>query len=128
MIDKIRNERQYNQVMVLIENFIKKATEGGGFHSLSQTDTDELSRISLLAEQYEDTILKVMPLPVTINSVVQNRINELNITQAKLAEMLEVGTPKLSQILTGKRPPDVRFLKAVHTKLGISGDFLLDNA
>ena len=128
MIDKIRNERQYNQVMVLIENFIKKATEGGGFHSLSQTDADELSSISLLAEQYEDTILKVMPLPVTINSVVQNRINELNITQAKLAEMLEVGTPKLSQILTGKRPPDVRFLKAVHTKLGISGDFLLDNA
>ena len=128
MIDKIRNEAQYNQVMVLIETFIKKATVGGGFHSLSQTDADELNRIGLLAEQYENTILKVMPLPVTINSVVQNKINELNITQAQLAEMLEVGKPKLSQILTGKRPPDVRFLKAVHSKLGISGDFLLDNA
>ena len=128
MIDKIRNEAQYDQVMALIETFIKKATKGGGFHSLSQTDADELSRISLLAEQYEDNVSKVMPLPITINSVVQNKMNELNITQAKLAEMLEVGKPKLSQILTGKRPPDVRFLKAIHTKLGISGDFLLDNA
>ncbi len=128
MIDKIRNEAQYNQVIALIETFIKKATEGGGFHSLSKTEADELSCISLLTEQYEDNILNIMPLPVTINSVVQNKINELNITQGKLAEMLEVGKPKLSQILTGKRPPDVRFLKAVHSKLGISGDFLLDNA
>lgn len=128
MIDKIRNEAQYNQVMALIETFIKKATEGGGFHSLCKIDADELSRISLLAEQYEDRVSKVMPLPVTINAVVENRLNEMNITQAQLAEMLEVGKPKLSQILTGKRPPDVRFLKAVHTKLGISGDFLLDNA
>lgn len=127
MIDKIRNEAQYNQVMALIETFIKKATEGGGFHSLSKTEAKELSRISLLAEQYEDKFLKIMPLPVTINAVVQNKINEMNITQGELAEMLELGKPKLSQILTGKRPPDVQFLKAIHTKLGISGDFLLEN-
>lgn len=128
MIDKIRNEAQYNQVMALIETYIKKATEGGGFHSLSEKEADELSRISLLAEQYEDKFLKIMPLPVTINAVVQNKINEMNITQGQLAEMLEVGKPKLSQILTGKRPPDVQFLKAIHSKLGISGDFLLENA
>lgn len=128
MIDKIRNEAQYNQVLALIETFIKKATEGGGFLSLSEKEADELSRISLLAEQYEDKLLKIMPLPVTINAVVQNKINEMNITQGQLAEMLEVGKPKLSQILTGKRPPDVQFLKAIHSKLGISGDFLLENA
>ena len=40
--------------MALVETFIKKATEGGGFHSLSKTDADELSRISVLAEQYEE--------------------------------------------------------------------------
>jgi len=68
-----------------------------------------------------------MPLPVTINNVVQHKINELNITQAKLAEILGLGTSKLSQILNGKREPDVTFLKAVHNKLGISGDFLLEN-
>ncbi len=127
MIDKIRNEEQYNQVMTLIETFIKKATDGGGFHSLSKIEADELSHISLLAEQYEDNVLKLMPLPVTINAVVQHKINELNITQAKLAEILGLGTSKLSQILNGKREPDVTFLKAIHSKLGISGDFLLEN-
>ena len=33
--------------------------------------------------------------------------------------------PKLSQILTGKREPDVAFLKAAHKKLGIDAEFLL---
>ena len=80
-----------------------------------------------MAEQYEDNVLKIMPLPVTINAVVQHKIKELNLTQAKLAEMLGLGTSKLSQILNGKREPDISFLKAVHSKLGISGDFLLEN-
>ena len=127
MIDKIRNEGQYNQVMALVEKFISKATEGGGFSSLSSAEADELGHLSLLAEQYEDNILKIMPLPVTIASVVQHKVKELNLTQAKLADLLGLGTSKLSQILNGKREPDVTFLKAVHTKLGISGDFLLEN-
>lgn len=128
MIDKIRNEAQYNQVMVLIEKFIVKATESGGFNFLSDQDKEELSSLSLLAEEYEDNVLQIMPLPITINSVVQHKIKELNLTQAKLAEMLGLGTSKLSQILNGKREPDVMFLKAIHSKLGISGDFLLENA
>jgi HTH-type transcriptional regulator/antitoxin HigA len=128
MIDKIRNDAQYYQVMALIEKFITKATELGGFNFLSAIEAEELSRLSVLAEQYEDNVLKIMPLPVTINSVVQHKIKELNLTQAKLAEMLGLGTAKLSQILNGKREPDVMFLKAIHSKLGISGDFLLENA
>jgi len=127
MIDKIRNEAQYNQVMALIEKFIAKATAGGGFSSLPVHEQEELSCLGVLAEQYEDNILNIMPLPVTINSIVQHKIKELNLTQAKLAEMLGLGTSKLSQILNGKREPDVMFLKAIHSKLGISGDFLLEN-
>jgi HTH-type transcriptional regulator / antitoxin HigA len=114
--------------MTLIEKFIEKATNSGGFNFLSEPEREELGQLSLLAEQYEDTVLKIMPLPVTISSVVQHKIKEMNLTQAKLAEMLGLGTSKLSQILNGKREPDIIFLKAVHNKLGISGDFLLENA
>ena len=128
MIDKIRTEVQYNQVMALIEKFIEKATNSGGFNFLYESEKEELGKLSKLAEQYEDNILKIMPLPVTINSVVQRKSKELNLTQAKLAELLGLGTSKLSQILNGKREPDITFLKAVHNKLGISGDFLLENA
>jgi HTH-type transcriptional regulator/antitoxin HigA len=91
MIDKIRNEAQYNQVMALIEKFIAKATERGGFNFLTDEEKEELGNLSLLAEQYEDNVLKIMPLPVTISSVVQHKIKELNISQAKLAEILGFG-------------------------------------
>ncbi|MEE1884023.1 helix-turn-helix domain-containing protein [Pedobacter flavus] len=128
MLDKIRNEKQYAQVMVLIENFIQKATDGGGFSTLSETEANELQRLTRLAEAYEDNNLKIMPLPVNISAVVENKIKEMGITQAALAEMLGLGTSKLSQILNGKREPDVAFLKALHSKLGISGDFLIEKA
>lgn len=128
MLDKIRTERQYKLVLVLIENLLQKATDCGGFSALSKAEAKELEKLSLLAEAYEDQNLNIMPLPVTIAAVVENKIKEMGITQAALAEMLGLGTSKLSQILNGKREPDVEFLKAVHSKLGISGDFLLEKA
>jgi HTH-type transcriptional regulator / antitoxin HigA len=127
MIDKIRNEVQYKQIMTLIETHIKKATKAGGFHSLTKKEVAELKRLTLIAEQYEDLHLKIMPMPITINAVVQQKITELQITQKKLAEMFGIGTAKLSQILNGKREPDVSFLKAIHEKLGIDGNFILES-
>ena len=67
-----------------------------------------------------------MPLPVTINVVVRQKIKEMNITQGKLAELFGMGSAKISQILNGKREPDVPFLKAVHKKLGIDGNFIFE--
>ena len=126
MLDKIRTSAQYDHVMSLIENYIQKATEGGGFHTLGKKDADELQKLTLLAESFEDNVLKIMPLPVSISSVVQQKIKEMNITQGKLAEMFGMGSAKISQILSGKREPDVPFLKAVHEKLGIDGNFILE--
>lgn len=128
MIDKIRNEAQYNQVLSLIEKIIANATDKGGFNYLPNSEKEELAKLSIIAEKYEDEVLKIMPLPLTISAVVQHKIKEMNLTQAKLADLLGLGTAKLSQILNGKREPDITFLKAVHSKLGISGDFLLENA
>ena len=62
MINKISNEQEYNQVMLLIATVIKKLTDNGGFSSLSVLESEELSRLSLLAEQYEDDYLEIMPL------------------------------------------------------------------
>ena len=126
MIDKMRTSAQYDQVMNLIETCIQKATDGGGFHSLKKKDAEELQKLTVLAESYEDNVLKIMPLPVTISSVVQQKIKEMNITQGKLAEMFGMGSAKISQILSGKREPDVPFLKAVHEKFGIDGNFILE--
>lgn len=65
----IKTKAQYDQITQLIETLLKKATDGGGFHSLSEAESNELEKLSLLAEQYEDTVLKIMPLPITINTL-----------------------------------------------------------
>jgi putative addiction module component (TIGR02574 family) len=57
MIDKIENETQFNEAIALIEKFINKATQGGGFSSLTTAEAEELNQLSLMAEQYEDQIL-----------------------------------------------------------------------
>jgi HTH-type transcriptional regulator/antitoxin HigA len=126
MINKIRSEVQYKQVMELIEKYLQKATAQGGFHTLKKKEADELHSLSVLAEEYEDNVLKVMPLHVTINAVVQQKISELDITQKELAKMFNMGAAKISQILNGKREPDVPFLKAAHEKLGIDGNLILE--
>jgi len=54
MIAKITTEIEYKQVMELIETYLQKATEHGGFHTLKKEEADELQRLSLLAEDYED--------------------------------------------------------------------------
>ena len=110
----------------MIENFIKKATEGGGFHSLNKKEDAELHQLSLLAADYEKNVLQLWPLPVSINAVVQQKIAEMNITQGKLAEMFDMADSKLSKILNGKREPDIHFLKAIHEKLGIDGNLILE--
>ena len=125
MLTKIRNEAQFKMVNNLIESYLQKATLGGGFHMLTNEESDELNRLSLLAEQYEDQTLTILPLKVNINAVIQEKITELDITQNKLAALFEISNSKLSKILTGKRPPDIKFLKDVHEKLGVDGNTLL---
>ena len=126
MLDKLRNKNQYNQVTKLIDLLLAKATDGGGFSSLTKKESKELETLSRLVAEYEENVLKLWPLPITISDVVQQKITELNITQNKLAEIFEITNSKLSKILTGKRDPDIQFLKAVHEKLGVDGNLILD--
>jgi len=112
----------------MIETYLVKATDGGGFSSLSKKESDELHKLSILAEKYEDEVLQIMPLPVTIENIVTIKMQEMGITQVKLAGMLNMDKAKLSQILNGKRKPDVPFLKAVHDKLNVDGNLLLAKA
>jgi antitoxin component HigA of HigAB toxin-antitoxin module len=129
MIPKIKTELQYKAVMKTIEGLLQKATKKGGFHKLEKGETVMLANLSKLAEVYEDKVLKLMPIkPRTLKEAVELRRMERKWSQAELAKTLGIGAPKLSQILSGKREPDVIFLKAVHRKLKIDADFILEHA
>jgi transcriptional regulator with XRE-family HTH domain len=50
----------------------------------------------------------------------------MNISQTKLSEIIDTAASKISKILSGKQEPDAHFLKAIHEKLGIDGNVLLE--
>lgn len=129
MLTRIRSEKEYKAAMKTIETLLEKATDLGGFHMLPKEESDMLAKLSRLAERYEDNIMQLMPIkPKTLQEAVEFKMAELKLTQARLARKLGIGAPKLSQIMTGKREPDVAFLKAVHKKLNIDAGFLLTHA
>jgi len=115
--------------MKTIETLLDNVTRSGGFHLLPKEESTMLGQLSKLAEGYEDNMMQLMPIkPKTIQEAVEFKMAEQKLTQAKLAKKLGIGAPKLSQILTGKREPDVIFLKALHKKLKIDAGFLLAHA
>src|SRR5687768_1774974 len=126
MITKIRTDKDYKVVMKTIERLLDIATKKGGFHKLSKQEATILEHLSKLAEAFEDNGLQLMPIkPKTIQEAIEFKRAEKKLTRAKLAKKLGIGAPKFSQIMSGKREPDVVFLKAVHSKLNIDAEFIL---
>ncbi len=118
---EITNNKQYKQAIGEVYVLMNK-----GEKNITKAEAKQIEKMAKAIEFYEDHVLKIMPLPITVNTVVQQKATKMDITQKQLAKILGIGTPKLSQILNGKRAPDVTFLKAVHEKLGIDGNFILE--
>jgi HTH-type transcriptional regulator/antitoxin HigA len=81
------------------------------------------------AEKYEDEVLDLRTnyKPDNLPDMVKLVMLEKTLSQGKLAEMLKVGKPKLSQILNSKRKPDLNFLKLAYKKLNIDPAFILEH-
>ncbi|WP_157474554.1 hypothetical protein [Dyadobacter sp. Leaf189] len=50
--------------MERIEDYLQLATSEGGFQMFNEDELAELQQLSMLAEQYEDTVLHIMPIIV----------------------------------------------------------------
>ena len=120
---KISNNKDYKETVHKVYSLMNK-----GDKNITDAEAAKIEILAKAIEDYEDNVLKIMPLPVTVASIVQEKITEMDITQTQLAQMFGIGKSKLSQILSGKRQPDIPFLKAVHEKLGIDGNFILEKA
>ena len=82
-----------------------------------------------VTEKYEDEVLGLRPkVPRTIVEAIEVKLFEQKMTQTELAGELGLGKSKVSEILSGKRRPDVTFLKGVHKVLKIDAGFLLEHA
>ena len=122
---QIKSKKEYHQTMVLVYDLMNK-----GEHTLSEEELSKLSVIAEAAEKYENEVLGlgVLKKPNTIPEMVELKMFEQKISQTTLAEKLDFSPSKVSEILSGKRKPDVSFLKGVHKLSHIDADFLLSHA
>lgn len=111
--------------MVSIYNLMNK-----GEANLTSDEMKRMAAMAVAAEEYEDNILGLKPIehPKTIAALLALKMYENKMTQATLATKLGLGKSKLSEILNGKRKPDVAFLKALYEKMHIDPAFLLEHA
>jgi HTH-type transcriptional regulator / antitoxin HigA len=115
----IKNEDEYNALMKKIDALMKK-----GEINLTDKEAERIRTMAIAAQAYEKSIYTV-PAPKTLEGLIELKMYERRLKQKDLAQLLGIGEAKLSQILNGKREPDVAFLKAIHEKLDIDGNVLL---
>jgi len=120
----ITSKKAYHETMVAVYDLMNK-----GEGNLTTKELKALAAMAKAAEEYEDNVLGLKPVkePRTISELLEQKMYEGKMTQAKLADTLGLGKSKLSEILSGKRKPDVPFLKAVYKKLKVDPAFLLDH-
>jgi HTH-type transcriptional regulator/antitoxin HigA len=121
----IISKKQYHETMVAVYELMNK-----GEQKLTKVELKRLAVITKAAEKYEDETLGLRPefKPDNLPDMVRLIMLEKKISHGSLADMLDLAKPKLSQILNGKRKPDVEFLKAVYKKLKIDPAFILEHA
>ena len=119
-IKVITSDKAYQATMEKIDGLMKI-----GEAKMKPAQAAELRLLALAAQAYEKSMYTI-PAPKTLQGLIEFKMYERKLKQKELAQLLDIAESKLSQILTGKRKPDVSFLKAAHEQLEIDGNILLE--
>lgn len=119
---EIKSEADYKEVMAKIDGLM-----GKGSDKVSKDELAEIRSLAQAAQKFEQGKY-VIDAPATIVGMIEMRMFEMKLKQRELAQRLNISDAKLSLIMNGKQKPDVSFLKAVHSKLNIDANFLLEHA
>ncbi len=120
----INSKKHYHETMACVFEMMNR-----GENNLTKIELSKVRMMTAAAEKYEDEVLGLRHnyKPDNLPDMVRLVMLEKKLSQAKLAEIMKVGKPKLSQILNGKRKPDLDFLKLAYKKLNIDPAFILDH-
>ncbi len=117
---QIKTKEAYELTMAEIDTLMKR-----GEANLNANELNRLSNLAKAAEQYEFQH-EPLPMPSSFQDIVRMKIYKLHMTQAYAAKLLGVSDAKFSLIMNGKQKPDIYFIKAVHEKLKIDGNTILE--
>ncbi|HEV7379914.1 MAG TPA: helix-turn-helix domain-containing protein [Dyadobacter sp.] len=117
----ISNENEHTELLEKIDALMKK-----GEKNATPEESEEILAIGTALQNYEQSIYTI-PLPGTLEGMIELKMYEMRLKQKDLAATLGVTPVKLSMILSGKQKPDIQFAKALHEKLAIPADFILEH-
>jgi antitoxin component HigA of HigAB toxin-antitoxin module len=116
---KIHNKEVYELTVKEIDALMKKGEE-----NLSQKEAERLRILAEAAENYEDTH-EPLPIPSSLPDMIRMKMFQLRLKQHYTAKLLGVSEAKLSLIMSGKQKPDIYFVKALHEKLNLDANQIL---
>ena len=116
---KIKNKEVYGVVMKEINSLMKK-----GEDHLSQSELNRLQALAEAAEAYEDTH-DPLPVPASLPEMIRMKMFQLQLNQQFAARLLGISEAKFSLIMNGKQKPDIYFIKAIHDKLKVDANLIL---
>jgi HTH-type transcriptional regulator/antitoxin HigA len=123
MIIQITSEIEYKTALDAVETFLQK-----GFDKLTEIETKELQRISLLIEKYEAQHYPLPFKPQSIEDMIKIKMIEKKLRQNETAKLLGISTTRLSEVLNGKRRVNIDLAKRLNKILNIDAQFILEKA
>jgi HTH-type transcriptional regulator/antitoxin HigA len=115
----IQSKEAYELTMKTIDGLMRK-----GEKNLNAKELKTLEILAAAAEIYEDTF-EPLPTPASLPDMIRMKLYQLRINQQLAAQLLGVSNAKFSLIMNGKQRPDIVFVKAVHEKLELDANLIL---
>ena len=117
----IKTQKEYEAMLTRIEELLP-LTWGDNIPEDSPENI-ELALISNLVADYEE-----IHYPIgkpTLVATIKLRMFEMELTQTKVAAMLGISAPRLSEIMHGKVEPSLSLARTISQKLNISPSIVL---
>ena len=118
---QISTEAEYRSALQYIEPFLQK-----GFDHLTPEEDEELARVSLLIQEYENIHYSLPFQPATLIEVIEKRMAEMKLRQKDMSKLLGITENRISEVLNNKRKINLDLAKRLHQKLNISAEFILN--
>lgn len=117
----IQTKAEYFRAMAQIEELVQK-----GLPNLSPDEENLFGQLAKAAEAWEINEYP-MPLKPTIEELLGYLMRHLNLSQSAFAAQLDISAPMLSEILSGKKKPNLDLARQLHTKFNIDGNLILES-
>lgn len=114
----IKTRAQYEEALAVVEELMGRTIEAGS------KDGERLELFALLVENYEKEHFAIgLPTPI---EAIRFRMEQQGLTQRDLVPYFG-SRPKVSEVLSGKRPLTLAMIRALVSGLGIPADVLLQD-